>query len=384
MNKITYVLVILFVTVGTYWYITNSNSTFSRYIPQPTGLHKVGTESYHLIDPARKERHSLNPNDNRELMIQIWYPAQATEKDTKALYANGSLEFIKKDISKHAEIPIEQLTHLDSLKSYSVAHAPLSLTQETYPVIIFSPGFGTPVNLYSSLLEDLASHGYITVGINYPYVTNPVIFPDNRVIMQASKLENPKDKKEKEEERNTELKTWIADNMFVLDQLEDINKRDTKNILTGKINLDRVGILGHSFGGSVAVEVCQSDKRCTAGVDIEGKLYSPIAPERLIKPFMFIAAPHEQQILKPVKDLVTTSRARTYYFEIEGTDHGSFTDLYLLARWPKQPILSPQKAIDTTRSLLVDFFDAYLKDKIENQETGVCRLYSELCYIPMQ
>src|SRR5215471_534522 len=46
--------------------------------PTPTGPFQVGTEVRHLTDPHRREMLSGNPNDPRELMVQIWYPVDAS------------------------------------------------------------------------------------------------------------------------------------------------------------------------------------------------------------------------------------------------------------------------------------------------------------------
>src|SRR6516162_7156504 len=43
--------------------------------PSPTGGHHVGRTSYHLIDASRPEIFSDDPNDVRELMITVHYPA---------------------------------------------------------------------------------------------------------------------------------------------------------------------------------------------------------------------------------------------------------------------------------------------------------------------
>lgn len=46
-------------------------------LPEPTGKYTVGTKSFHLIDTNRKE--TIVPSSshgNRELMIQVYYPAE--------------------------------------------------------------------------------------------------------------------------------------------------------------------------------------------------------------------------------------------------------------------------------------------------------------------
>lgn len=343
----------------------------SLALPTLTGNLAVGATIYHLIDKTRQDRHT---SSYRELMIQVWYPTQTTGKEPKTAYARPEIiTIIKEDLAKATQVPLEKLSHLDTLKAHAISAHSISSAQQIYPVIIFSPGFGAPVTLYSTLLEELASHGYVVIGINYPYVTNPVVFPDGRVVKQASEL---REKSHRDEHRMLERQTWIKDIQFVIDQFEKINADDPSKILTNKLDLEHIGVFGHSFGGTVSVELCQLDKRCIAGVDIEGKLPGNLSV--LTKPFLFIVAPHEEEILKPIKDLLTNKTAPIYYAELKGATHGSFGDFYLIAPWKELPKLDPIKGVEITRALLVNFFDRYLKGKKSTFFTSDIHQYSEI------
>ena len=46
-------------------------------MPEPTGRHSVGRVSYDLVDPARTEIYAANPEDRRELVVFVWYPAKS-------------------------------------------------------------------------------------------------------------------------------------------------------------------------------------------------------------------------------------------------------------------------------------------------------------------
>ena len=63
---------------GMYERYSHTRATESVQLPKPTGSFDIGTITYHLIDTQRHERHSQNPNDYRELMLQVWYPARVT------------------------------------------------------------------------------------------------------------------------------------------------------------------------------------------------------------------------------------------------------------------------------------------------------------------
>ena len=44
-------------------------------LPAPTGRHGVGRVSFDWVDQGRAEVYSSNPQDRRELVVWVWYPA---------------------------------------------------------------------------------------------------------------------------------------------------------------------------------------------------------------------------------------------------------------------------------------------------------------------
>lgn len=332
-------------------------------IPYPTGAFSVGTAEYHLIDSERKEPHTATKKDHRELMIQVWYPATPVPHAKPQLYIPYGADIIQQAISEQAQIPLSSLEYLKTLPSHSYRNAPVSDAQLTYPIILFSPGAGMPAHLYASILETIASHGYIVVGINYPYDTDPVVFPDGRIIRQV-KTDFP-DEKTKIKARTKQLKGWVKDLQLVLNELERINRQDPQQLLTNRLDLAHVGALGHSLGGSAVLELCKIDKRCRACIDMDGKSYN-IYKQPLNVPSLFLIAAHDEKILAPLKEFYMTLQEPSYFIEINNAGHGSFTDLYLLTKWDSAPKLNQYKATEIVRNLVVSFFDCYLKDEMSD------------------
>ena len=58
------------------------NSEYKVELPTPTGKHAVGRTSFHWIDSSRFEEITDDPNDRRELMVTIWYPAESATGET--------------------------------------------------------------------------------------------------------------------------------------------------------------------------------------------------------------------------------------------------------------------------------------------------------------
>jgi hypothetical protein len=55
-------------------------------LPAPTGPHKTGRVSFHWKDPARDELETSAPDDKRELMVHLFYPADASASGERAPY----------------------------------------------------------------------------------------------------------------------------------------------------------------------------------------------------------------------------------------------------------------------------------------------------------
>ena len=80
---------------------------------------------------------------------------------------------------------------------------------------------------YSTLTEDLASHGYVVVGFDAPYRTGVVVFPDGRVVRRIPQNDPElcleKTGPERDRCANRLLTAWTADIAFVLDRLKQLN-----------------------------------------------------------------------------------------------------------------------------------------------------------------
>src|SRR3989442_16016703 len=49
-----------------------------------------------------------------------------------------------------------------------------------------------------------------------------------------------------------------------------VNLPDASGKFTGRLDMMRVGVFGHSFGGAAAALFCHEDSRCKAGIDVDG------------------------------------------------------------------------------------------------------------------
>ncbi|MGH9216566.1 MAG: hypothetical protein ACRDZS_09955, partial [Acidimicrobiales bacterium] len=131
----------------------------------------MGRVSFDWVDPDRVEIYSSNPQDRRELVLWVWYPAAPDPNAERATYL------------PEPWAPAGQFLGLDAagLLSHAVADAAVADDQSTYPVLLLSPS-GFPPLLLAAIAEDLASHGYVVVGVNHTYEASVTAFADGRVI----------------------------------------------------------------------------------------------------------------------------------------------------------------------------------------------------------
>jgi predicted dienelactone hydrolase len=136
------------------------------------------------------------------------------------------------------------------------------------------------VHLYASLIEDLVTHGYVVVAIDHTYDAAVVTMLDGGTAY-ANTSWQPSDTADASTMWDTydqHIETWVADARFVLDQVTTWQSADPQGLVTGRLDLDRVGMFGHSYGGATAAQCCALDARFKAGINLEGTLFSPGEP----------------------------------------------------------------------------------------------------------
>jgi len=365
-------------------------------LPTPTGPFAVGRVIYAWADDAQFDPLAPVAGTKRELLVWIWYPAAVGQSGAVVDdYVPASVRAPAPPASRPALplisrllVRVFRLLTRDSSKvrSHSARNADVSPQQRSYPVVIMRAGASSGVLNYTTLAEDLASHGYIVVGFDAPYRTALVVFPDGRVI-----AETPENDPElcvgpaRAPCINRLLAAWTGDIGFVLDRLEQLNASDTSSRFTGRLDMTRVGVFGHSFGGAQAAQFCNDDPRCKAGIDIDGAPFGSVLQAKFQQPFMFLlsdhsreSGPESRQIMANIQSiydrLPVDSRLR---IAIRGANHFTFSDDGALFK--SHLLLGVLRVfgklgIDTRRQLAVttyclhSFFDAYLKG------AGVSRL----------
>ncbi|OJD69802.1 carboxylic ester hydrolase [Bacillus sp. N35-10-4] len=326
-----------------------------------SGPFKVGTTLYHWIDYQREEPYMKELNDRRELMVQIWYPAKEKGKMNHAPYIHNSDE-IAKGLEKSLSIPAFVFHHLSLVKSNAFMEAQLSDSEKRYPVLIFSHGLSGFRNQNTFEVEELASQGYIVVGIDHTYDAAATVFPDNRTaFVQSINLTDFA-------ERDRHIELWKEDVVFVLNQIEKLNQSDKDNRFTGRIDTSRIGMFGHSYGGATAVQVLVEDSRVKAAIDMDGTLYGANVPKSGVgKPFLIMNAElsdSDDSAEDFLEGKVRSDHALAgggMSMVIPHTNHTSFTDFHLFSPLLRSSDEDPRYVHRIINEFSLAFFDRYVK-----------------------
>jgi len=256
-------------------------------LPAPTGPFAVGTRILHFVDVRRVEENGLSPSGKRELMVQVWYPAERPSSfpDRRVSYQR------RKEVTWRA-------SYRSVLKTNSYQNAPI-LGGGPYPVLIYNPSWMGERTESTFQMEELASHGFIVIGVDHTFFGGRVEFPDGRVADSrgAPNLGNF--------ERTTVQEEWslgakyvhieAQDDSFVLDQFQLMN-RDQACPWFRRIDMSRVGAMGYSIGGAAAEQMAYQDSRVKAALDMDGWSFGDVGTHGLAKPLMVMFEDKEQTI----------------------------------------------------------------------------------------
>lgn len=313
---------------------------------------KIGTLAMRIVDSGRDDPF-LGDGSERELMIRFWYPAAASAPCTQADYSSRDVWAY---LSRLSGFP------LPSVKTNSCAEAPVATG--VHPVIVFTHGYTGMFTDCTFLFEDLASRGYVVASVAHTYETTAVEFPDGGLITSrfGSYLAEASLRDDEQSLRFART-VRLADLKFVLDALQ--RESVSGRWFAHKLDMSRVGIMGHSLGGEVALASLQRDSRWRAAVLLD----APIAEEDTggtARPLLLVHA-GRQSWSEEECSLWSHLRGPHQAANLRDADHFTPTDAVWL--FPSENGSGRGRSGETVtllRNLVVGFFDAHLRGGLAN------------------
>jgi dienelactone hydrolase len=286
-------------------------------------------------------------------MVQFWYPADLPLGPTSGPYLRDPEAVAPAIIRAQSPLlPAFLLDHLRYVQARSYPGTPVAGAPPSFPVIVFCHGYGGYRTQNTALCEELASHGYVVVAPEFAYSAAMSVFPDGRHARFMNPLRlGPSGSSGSGPLLNDEdlLAIWVQDARFAASQLERLSAGKPSSPFVGRLDLARLGVIGHSFGGATAINLCRVDPRFKAGFDLDGHPNALNQDKTIQTPFAFFMAtsflmtPDEiaatgtpralaEDIAKgsrAVHSAYETTRQEAYLLVLKGSRHETFTDMPL-------------------------------------------------------
>ncbi|MET9290767.1 alpha/beta hydrolase [Streptomyces sp. NPDC003077] len=322
---------------------------FVLELPAPTGPYRLGATTLYLVDTERNDPW-VDKTRPRELMISVFYPAHTVRGYPVApqMTPDAAAVFEVLDTTTlHRELPD---TGVAWAATRTHAHTGAPALPVRRPVLLYTPGGGDPRTLGTGVAEELASHGHVVVTIDHPGDASEVDFPHKppgpekirTTVFRDDPRTNPR-------LFRTMIETRIADTRFVLDQLEalaagrnpDATGHPLPRHLGRALDLRRVGVYGHSAGGTTAAQTLYDDDRVSAAVNIEGFLdhppqapgqegeLFPVARDGVDRPLLLLGSSGflgKRELERSWSAALAHSGGHAHRREVGDADHWTFTD----------------------------------------------------------
>lgn len=296
--------------------------------PDLTGSHQVGTASLELPAEGRVPR----------LVVQVWYPAQVTAAAQRADWLP--------DRRLAPGFPFHRIARA---KARAVHDAPLACTGgPRLPVVFYEHSWNGHRAENVVQVEDLASHGFIVVAVDHPGQAARIRFADGSVTLSSRAPMPDLSSVEAVARFKAEAEICFGERIRNLARVRAALADGALPAIAGKASLERVGVFGFSFGGSMAIRLCASEPGFHAGADEDGLFLGTAVPAG---PFLFLDQQTPAWLLEPrhpaedaLQDLIRCAEERlgqamtnpgTSRVILDGASHHSFSDRLYTCRIPR-------------------------------------------------
>ena len=288
---------------------------FAAEDPEAPGPYAVGVTTMLIEDHARE---SLVGEGPRMLLTEVWYPAteetrELTKVDLLSFFRGiqpGLVAGLMKMAFGADLLEVNKTIRLDAVRDAHPADG-------KWPLILFSHGNGGMRSQALWWCEHMASHGYIVAAPDHTgnagaTIIDGKLIPINDELREKSAVARPRDLS------------------FLIDVFTRFNKGADSRFYQ-RVDLEHIGVAGHSFGGYTATRMADIDPRVDAIAP-----WAAVGRERenYDTPLLMLIATEDDTI-----GLEGNERMRTYYeetkapkylVEFKNGGHYSFTEMY---RW---------------------------------------------------
>ena len=314
----------------------------NKMVVDTTGNYQVLTKSYTYIDTSRVESYT-DTGENRKLNVQYWYP---------------------------------------------------DIVDGTYPLIVFSHGGLGVKTSNESLYNELASHGYVVCSIDHTYQCFYTTDEDGDTTwidlgyMKELLAEDPQsDMLQSYEYYQKWMKLRTDDINFILDYIITEVKNNNGDMAYTLADITKIGVMGHSLGGSAALGIGRIRDDVKAIIALESPFMSDIEGIEDGR-FVFTDKIYPVPVLNVYSDsswsilaerpqyaanysMLSVTETTVFNVYISGVGHLSLTDFALTSPFltrildGQKSTTEPEYSLRTINEICLNFFNSFLKGEGE-------------------
>jgi dienelactone hydrolase len=303
-----------------------------------TGEYQVLTQTYTYADTNRIESYT-ETGKNRKLNVQLWYPDNIAE---------------------------------------------------TVPLIVFSHGGLGVKSSNESLYNELASHGYIVCSIDHTYHSfystgedGNTTWIDLGYVQELFSEDAQSNIQQSYEYYQKWMKLRTDDMNFVIDSILEENENNNVDMAYKLVDITKIGVMGHSLGGSAALGIGRIRTDVDAVIALESPFMFDIEGIEN-EQFVFTDKIYPVPVLNIYSDsswsilgerpqyaanysLLFETGATAFNVYINGVGHLALTDFALASPFltrvldGKKPTTDTVSCLETINKTCLEFFNSYLK-----------------------
>jgi len=376
-------------------------------LPPPQGPLPVGRTQWIVTDADRTD--PFDAAHGRRIEIVAWYPAEADARETPAPYLLDGADEVRNFARLFGNAAL--FDDVAALATHAKQDAAPRSGRVRLPLLLFSHGYTSVPSSSTALLADLASHGYVVLSIVHPYEATASTVADGTVVSmldgngtfrqpiqdvfsewktedavlsQVTSASNDAERMRLLREylgglvqTHVALRRWVDDARAVIARLANRPGGTAMGRVIARADVSRFGVFGHSMGGVMAAELCLTEKRCAAVLNLDGSpQYGSMIDTPLERPLLMAYSARRGRL--GASDVIYKRAASRYYrVDVADTLHLDFTDMTL---WPAlrdrkaTGALPPAQAIAVTRTIVREFFDQELRGRRSKLLNGERRL----------
>lgn len=332
----------------------------------------VSITSQLLTDSHRYDPFA-NDGRRRSIMISIYTPVPNCARMVASPYMpTATSQFMDEKFSAY-EIPNNTFASLN-LSTCEVSQNHKTCAHRKYPPVIFSPALGTSRFLYSNLLRNIASAGYVVVSIDHPYDADIVTFPNGSSILGVDIPDSA---------LVDGLASRVKDVRYLYDQLPSLLSLRKQYIH------ENAAVIGHSFGGATATSALASITQLRGGVNIDGTMFGSVLDAGVSQSLLLLGHENKTQTTDPSWAAIWPKlRGWKRELQVKGTQHYAFSDLPAIVSAMGlggsplfQQVLGSvegQRMLEITTGIVVGFLDLVIKKDGGKRMRDVEREFQEI------